>query len=936
VATFQFIPWTQGGLYYEYYQGYPLITWTKMPDFTMMAPTTNSLVSTFNIAPSPNPCPNPYYSFAYRFLGMIQIPTNGSYTFSLASDDGSALYIDGAGVVTHTTGGASITNSGSVTLTSGLHDIVVTYYEQIQTAVLNVYWQGPGIPYQLISSNALGYAAMPDYNLDGLPDNPQVLLSAQSVTNLALNLTASATPTGGSQPLAVQFAAAAVESSGNPVTYAWAFGDSGTSTNQNPLYTYTNAGVFSATVTASSYDIGGPLSVSTSLTISVASNLRTLSTSTAGIGTGTVTLNPPGGVYVTGTVVTLTATAGTNSIFTGWSGALSGTSNTATLTLWTNTTVTANFGFNGFGITASAGAHGSISPSGTVSVVAGTSQTFAITPATYYAINSVLVDGSSVGALSSYTFNNVQTNHVISASFYALLAPLGTPLWWLAQYGYANEQQLDPNGVPVWKDYLTGINPNAPGSGASYNMVPYAEGFENLTAWGGVYTNVIGALGWAGASGTDQSVITNLIYTYTATNLPLPAITHTNVLQVNTQGGILTNSLGSGFAMTNSLVYLDMMMQIPSSSSVAANLTPSDTGIKAGVYVNAGQMLTLYHGVAASNGALLSNMLDTTSVVIPSNSWHRFTWMADATSTNPANTLAMFQLLVDGVRITSSNAYDSTWKFVFQNTGSLPSTSSTGTWFRFATTSTAALDGLGFQGSGWVDDLDVTTVNPFVTVSGPYLLVIASSGNGSSSVGAGPYVSAMLASGASTQIVYTAAEWNRISTLASNGVSLITAVGARSFTQTVVNISADISNVVAFALATPTQTGYTNVPTSWLTNWTERTVQTAQGCDGFCLHDKYLLGLDPTCSNSYRLVIDGCAPSGSNVVIAVRRDVGGALAAGGMNGCLMLQTSYSLTNAFTNLPATSLTGASVFDITGHRAYTNAVDGSGKYYRVIVR
>ncbi len=32
-------------------------------------------------------------------------------------------------------------------------------------------------------------------------------------------------------------------------------------------------------------------------------------------------------------------------------------------------------------------------------------------------IEDVLVDGSSVGAVSSYTFNNVTSNHTISASF---------------------------------------------------------------------------------------------------------------------------------------------------------------------------------------------------------------------------------------------------------------------------------------------------------------------------------------------------------------------------------------------------------------------------------------------------------------------------------------------------------------------------------------
>jgi len=68
-------------------------------------------------------------------------------------------------------------------------------------------------------------------------------------------------------------------------------------------------------------------------------------------------------------------------------------------------------------ITASAGSHGSISPSGSVTVNQGSDKTFTITPDTGYQIDDVLVDGSSVGAVSSYTFNNVTENHTISATF---------------------------------------------------------------------------------------------------------------------------------------------------------------------------------------------------------------------------------------------------------------------------------------------------------------------------------------------------------------------------------------------------------------------------------------------------------------------------------------------------------------------------------------
>ena len=77
-------------------------------------------------------------------------------------------------------------------------------------------------------------------------------------------------------------------------------------------------------------------------------------------------------------------------------------------------------------ITASAGANGSISPSGQITVVDGGSQSFTITPNAPAQIADVLVDGSSVGPVSSYTFNNVTQDHTIAASFtYTITASAG-------------------------------------------------------------------------------------------------------------------------------------------------------------------------------------------------------------------------------------------------------------------------------------------------------------------------------------------------------------------------------------------------------------------------------------------------------------------------------------------------------------------------------
>ena len=68
-------------------------------------------------------------------------------------------------------------------------------------------------------------------------------------------------------------------------------------------------------------------------------------------------------------------------------------------------------------IAATAGEGGSITPNGDVSVKEGASQTFAVAADNGYEIADVLVDGSSVGAVESYTFSDVKANHTISASF---------------------------------------------------------------------------------------------------------------------------------------------------------------------------------------------------------------------------------------------------------------------------------------------------------------------------------------------------------------------------------------------------------------------------------------------------------------------------------------------------------------------------------------
>lgn len=86
-------------------------------------------------------------------------------------------------------------------------------------------------------------------------------------------------------------------------------------------------------------------------------------------------------------------------------------------------TISASFLAHSFTIAATAASGGAISPDGATPVSCGDSQSFTITPADpCHAIADVLVDGISVGAVTSYTFSGVDGPHTIAASF-AVVGP---------------------------------------------------------------------------------------------------------------------------------------------------------------------------------------------------------------------------------------------------------------------------------------------------------------------------------------------------------------------------------------------------------------------------------------------------------------------------------------------------------------------------------
>jgi hypothetical protein len=152
--------------------------------------------------------------------------------------------------------------------------------------------------------------------------------------------------------------------------------------------------------------------------------------------------------------------------------------------------VNISVGGDNYTITASAGSHGSISPSGDVILNQGSDKTFTITPDTGYIINDVLIDGSSVGAVSSYTFTNVTEDHSIYAAFI------------IEENGTYSLRDIGPAGGYIFYD-----------KGSYSNGWRYLEAAPVSTEWTderwGSYGTLIG--GTETGIGTGQSNTTTIV-----------------------------------------------------------------------------------------------------------------------------------------------------------------------------------------------------------------------------------------------------------------------------------------------------------------------------------------------------------------------------------------------------------------------------------------
>ena len=189
--------------------------------------------------------------------------------------------------------------------------------------------------------------------------------------------------------------------------------------------------------------------------------------------------------------------------FTGWSGTGLDGENNMTVTIHTgstgNRTYTAHWRYNGSGhsysyytIKATAGAGGSISPSGNVSVREGRDQIFTITPDKGYAVSNVKIDGKSIGAVKSYTFENVSRTHTIEVIFMkangnpqtGVFVDVATGSYyedavdWAVENGITtgvSANRFDPNGVCTRAQAVTFLWRTAGSPASKTSTMPFTD-----------------------------------------------------------------------------------------------------------------------------------------------------------------------------------------------------------------------------------------------------------------------------------------------------------------------------------------------------------------------------------------------------------------------------------------------------------------------------
>ena len=134
------------GLAYEYYED----TLSTVDNIEKLTSNAKGVTATFNIENRTRD-----KNFAFIFIGFIEIPEDGQYTFSLASNDGSVLFIDGYEIINNDGPHGMIEKSNTVALRKGKHKIQLKYFQMQGSSGLKLSWDSNEFEKEEIPENVL-------------------------------------------------------------------------------------------------------------------------------------------------------------------------------------------------------------------------------------------------------------------------------------------------------------------------------------------------------------------------------------------------------------------------------------------------------------------------------------------------------------------------------------------------------------------------------------------------------------------------------------------------------------------------------------------------------------------------------------------------------------------------------------------------------------
>jgi hypothetical protein len=392
------------GIQRQYWSG---ISGTTVANLTSNANYPNSPTSTGTVTTFEGPS-NTADNYGCRYRGFIVPPTTGSYTFWIASDDNSELWLSTSSDPANAVKIASVSGyctsrqwtkystqqSAAINLEAGQYYYIEALHKDgTQNDNVAVGWQGPGIT---------GDAERP------IPSNRlRVWTGTQYTLTVNNDGHGTTTPSGAATATAgVAISISATAAAG---------------------YQFSNWTVVSGSAT-----FGNANSSSTNVTLwsgntTIRANFTAVNYTLTMTNDGNGATNPTGSVSVGyGVAQTISATASSGYAFANWT-VTSGTativspgSASTTVTIASNATIRANFTQSTVSLTVANNGNGTTTPSGTVSVVPNVAQAITATPASGYTFtNWTVTSGTATiaNSNSAATTVTISTNAAIRANF---------------------------------------------------------------------------------------------------------------------------------------------------------------------------------------------------------------------------------------------------------------------------------------------------------------------------------------------------------------------------------------------------------------------------------------------------------------------------------------------------------------------------------------